>query len=55
VTAITLIVIWLGISILTAELAIAKKRNGVLWLFVGMFLGVFALLAIIGMPEKRNG
>ena len=48
-----LLVGWVAIALLTADIAGAKRRTWFLWLIAGMVFGIFGLLAVIGMPTKK--
>lgn len=48
-----LAVFWLVITLLTAYIAGAKRRNWFLWLIFGAIFSLLALLAVIGMPTKQ--
>jgi hypothetical protein len=46
--------IWLSCAIMCGVVAKSKARSGLEWLIMGVLFGVFALIAIAGMPTKRE-
>ena len=44
----------LPMGILTSFIANRKGRGGIGWFFGGLFLGIFALIAICAIPAKRR-
>lgn len=45
-----LIIVWLVCAVLCAIVASSKGRSGFGWLVSGFFFGIFALIAVAGMP-----
>lgn len=49
-----LVIIWLGLAIVTALAANSRGRNWFVWLLLGVFFGLFALIAVLVMrPADR--
>lgn len=44
-----LLIIWLGLAIVTAVAASSRGRNWFGWLVLGIFFGIFALIAVLVM------
>jgi len=44
-----LVIIWLGLAVVTALAANSRGRNWFAWLLLGVFFGIFALLAVLVM------
>lgn len=42
-----LLLIWLAFAILTAMAASSRGRSGFLWFLLGVFFGIFALIAVL--------
>ena len=47
-----LFVTWIVVAIFTCWLAVQKRRNGLVWLILGLLCGVIAFLAV-GMAPKK--
>ena len=45
---------WIGCAFLCSFVASEKGRDSA-WFWTGLFFGVFALIAIAGLPEGRRG
>jgi len=45
--------VWLLSGIVCAYIATQKRRSGVLWFFLGILGGVFAVIAIAAVPSRR--
>jgi hypothetical protein len=48
------IVFWLACAVLSAVIAYRKKRKVETWFFLGLFFGVFALVAIILLRSQPD-
>lgn len=46
--------LWIGFAALTAIVANGKGRSGILWLILGVFFGIFALVAVALIPGKND-
>jgi len=47
--------IWLLLcGIICAHIARQKRRSGVLWFFLGILGGVFAVIAIAAVPSRKE-
>ena len=43
---------WLGAAFMAGYLAEEKGYNGLWWVFFGLFLGLLALVAAAGLPDR---
>jgi hypothetical protein len=50
-----LVIIWLAFAIVTALAASARGRSGILWFIVGLFFGIFALIAVLVIGRAEGG
>lgn len=46
--------VWLACAFLSAAVGQAKGRSGFAWLLGGLLFGLFALIAVAGMPTWRE-
>lgn len=46
-------VIWAIFAIACAIIASGKGQNGLLWFFIGLLFGIFALGVVIFIPNKN--
>jgi ATP/ADP translocase len=47
-------VMWFIFAIVCAKVAQTKNRNAVTWFILGALLGIFALVALILLPELER-
>ena len=45
---------WLACAFLSAAVGQAKGRDGFVWLLGGLLFGLFALIAVAGMPTRQE-
>lgn len=44
---------WIVLGIASGFIANSKGRNGVAWSVIGLFFGIFALIAAMIVPSKK--
>ncbi|MFN6513625.1 MAG: hypothetical protein RMY29_003860 [Nostoc sp. CreGUA01] len=49
--AIFLLILWAAMGFLCMQIAEKKGRNPTLWLLIGFFLGIFAVLIVALLPH----
>lgn len=48
------LVIWFGCGLLAATVASSKGHSGGSWFVLGLLLGILALLAAVGLSDRRD-
>lgn len=48
------VLIWIGCGILCAVIAPGKGRSPAAWFFLGLIFSVFAVVAVIAMPNLKD-
>lgn len=48
------VAVWCLCAFVCYQLAIQKNRDSITWTFIGFFLGVFAVIALLVLPPLEN-
>jgi ribosomal protein L32 len=47
------LLIWVGFAVVSGVIASGKGRSGIGWFVLGVFFGIFALIAVAFLPSLR--